>query len=113
MPCDFSISYELIEDASDLSSSGWCGVEVLQDPLQIRTAVRGLLYISDQILLTDVRFPPSAGCSPRVLHPHGSSLLTSIIEEHRFLFVAEMAESTDALDSGSRSSAFPILLEMS
>src|SRR5262249_58020541 len=98
---DFSVSDELIEDASDLSSSSWCGVKVFEDSLQIRPAIRGLFYIYDQILLTDVRLTSSAGSSPRVLHPHGSSLLTSIIEEHRFISVAEMAELADALDSGS------------
>src|SRR4030095_13636591 len=98
---EFSISDELIEDASDLSSSSWCGVKVFEDCLQVRPPIRGLSYVSDQILLTDVRLPSSAGSSPRVLHPHGSSLLTSIIEEHRFISVAEMAELADALDSGS------------
>ena len=37
----------------------------------------------------------------RVLRPHHSSLLTSSIEEHRFILPAEMAELADALDSGS------------
>src|SRR5262249_23011679 len=97
---DFSVSDELIEDASDLSSSSGCGVKIFEDFLQICPPIRRLPYISDQILLTDIRLP-SSGSSPRVLHPHGSSLLTSIIEEHRFISVAEMAELADALDSGS------------
>src|SRR5262249_35303670 len=77
-----SISDELIEDAFNLSPSGRCGIEVLEDSVQVRSAIRGLFYISDQILLSDVRLPFPAGPLPGVLHLHGSSLLTSTFEEH-------------------------------
>src|SRR5436190_16327567 len=94
----FAFFDQLIQDVFDLPSRSRCRIELFENALQVRATVRRRLDVLDEIVLTDLRLrPPACPLTARVLRPHTSSLLTSLTEEHRFGFLAEMAELADAL----------------
>src|ERR1041385_8322541 len=84
---ELSLFNKLIEDVLDLLPCSGRGLEIFENALQIYSAVGGLLNVAKEILFIKVRLRlASASASSRLPRLHNSSLLTLIIEEHRFEF---------------------------
>src|SRR5690606_309319 len=76
---------QLVEDVLDLPAGDRSSLEIFENPLQSRAAVRAPLPVAHEVFPPALRPPaPLPASRPILLNSHNFSLLTNTGEEHRF-----------------------------